>query len=208
MREKAELKALRAQINPHFLFNTINIIMSFCRTSPETARNLLGHLATIMQYSFAKHEDFVTIGEELEEIRAYLEIAKSRFGSRLTVAMNIAPHVLRYKIPVLSIQPLVENAIQHGLFPKLSECHLTIQANQIDETVTISVTDNGVGINQNKLTSLFSTEAEGIGIQNVHYRLTGIYGSTYGLTITSQPGAGTEAIIRIPCPKEESIHAV
>jgi two-component system sensor histidine kinase LytS len=202
MREKAELKALRAQINPHFLFNTLNIIMSFCRTSPETARNLLGHLATIMQYSFAKHGDFVTLAEELEEVTAYLEIAKSRFGSRLTVTLDIEQDILSSRIPVLSVQPLVENAVQHGLFPKLSECHLSIKAWRNDDTVLISVSDNGIGMDPDKLHRLFSADAEGIGVQNVHSRLQGIYGDPYGLTLDSRLGVGTSAAIRIPCTRE------
>lgn len=202
MREKAELKALRAQINPHFLFNTINIIMSLCRTSPETARNLLEHLAIIMKYSFAKHGDFVTLEEELEKVKSYLEIAKSRFGSRLTVTFDIEEAVLKTRIPVLSVQPLVENAVQHGLFPKLSEGKLVIKACRDTDVVQISVFDNGVGIEPAAIRQLLSAETEGIGVQNVHQRLKGIYGDAYGLRLESQPGSGTWAIIQIPYTRE------
>lgn len=202
MREKAELKALRAQINPHFLFNTLSIIMSFCRTNPEAARNLLGNLATILQYSFAKHGDFVTIAEELDKVKAYLEIAKSRFGAKLTVTIDVDQGILTSRIPVLTMQPLVENAVQHGLFPKLTECHLTIKAVQANNTILIAVFDNGVGITPDKLDHIFSAEAEGIGVQNVYSRLRGIYGEPYGLTLESQPGYGTTATIRIPYSKE------
>lgn len=198
MREKAELKALRAQINPHFLFNTLTIIMSLCRTSPETARNLLEHLAIIMKYSFAKHGDFVTIEEELEKIQSYLEIAKSRFGTRLTVIFEIDEAVIKTRIPVLSVQPLVENAVQHGLFPKLSAGKLIIKACHKDDVVQITVSDNGVGIEPVRIQQLFSSEAEGIGVKNVHQRLRGIYGDAYGLRLESQPGSGTWATIRIP----------
>jgi len=207
MREKAELKALRAQINPHFLFNTLSIIMSFCRTNPEAARNLLGNLATILQYSFAKHGDFVTIAEELDKVKSYLEIAKSRFGAKLTVTLDIDPDILTSRIPVLTMQPLVENAVQHGLFPKLAECHLTIKALQENDNILIVVTDNGVGIAPDKLGHIFSADAEGIGVQNVYSRLRGIYGDPYGLTLDSRLNRGTTATIRIPCSKEVEAHA-
>lgn len=202
MREKAELKALRAQINPHFLFNTLSIIMSLCRTSPDTARDLLEHLSIILKYSFAKRGDFVTIEEELEKVSSYLEIAKSRFGARLTVDMEIEEVVLKTRIPVLSVQALVENAIQHGLFPKLTEGKLIIKAFREDDDVWISVIDNGVGIEPAKLQQLFSADTEGIGVQNVHQRLKGIYGDQYGLILESQPDSGTKATVRIPCTRE------
>ena len=208
MSEKAELKALRAQINPHFLFNTLNIIMSFCRTDPEMARSLLSHLATIMKYSFAKHDDFVTIGEEMNEIKAYLEIAKSRFGERLSVSLDIEESTHPIRIPVLSIQPLVENALQHGLFPKLSECHLALSVSRENDAIAITVEDNGIGIHPEKLEWLFSAESEGVGLQNVARRLQSLYGDSYGLRMMSEPGKGTRAAIRIPCLKEDPGYAI
>jgi two-component system sensor histidine kinase LytS len=208
MSEKAELKALRAQINPHFLFNTLNIIMSFCRTDPEMARGLLTHLSTIMKYSFANHGDFVSIAEEMAAIEAYLEIAKTRFGARLSVTLTVDKSILTTKIPVLSVQPLVENAIQHGLFPKLSECHLDITATQENDTLRITVCDNGIGIEPDKLTHLFSAAAEGIGVQNVARRLRGIYGESYGLSLDSDVGKGTRATVRIPYAKEVADYAI
>lgn len=208
MSEKAELKALRAQMNPHFLFNTLNIIMSFCRTDPEMARSLLLHLATIMKYSFAKHDDFVTIAEEMDEIKAYLEIVKTRFGERLSVTLDIDEAILGAKIPVLSIQPLVENAVQHGLFPKLAECRLRVSAAvEENRVIAIAVEDNGIGIKPEKLKQLFSAAAEGIGVQNVARRLSGIYGDGYGLSLASEPGRGTQALIRIPWLKGAVEHA-
>jgi two-component system, LytTR family, sensor histidine kinase LytS len=198
MREKAELKALQAQINPHFLFNTINIIMSFCRTAPDTARNLLGHLSTIMQRSFVNRKDFVTLQDELEGVKAYLEIAKSRFGSRLDVNIKIDDEVELVPVPVLSVQPLVENAIQHGLFPKLSQCMLSIKAFREADAVVICVSDNGIGITQEKMDTLCGSYSEGIGIANVYDRLRSIYGENYGLRIDSQVGMGTTAFILLP----------
>ncbi|SDF69489.1 LytS/YhcK type 5TM receptor domain-containing protein [Sporolituus thermophilus] len=207
MREKAELKALQAQINPHFLFNTINIIMSFCRTNPDTARSLLGHLATMLRHSFAERQDFITLKEEMEGIAAYLEIVKARFGSRLTVITDLDPQVLDVPIPLLTLQPLVENAVQHGLFPKLSHCVLTIAAYRQDRTVVIDVRDNGVGVPAEKLRLILAGEGQGIGIRNVHKRLTGIYGKEYGLTIESTLGQGTTARIVLPYEGRDLAHA-
>jgi len=198
LREKAELKALQAQINPHFLFNTINIIMSFCRTSPDTARSLLGHLATMMHFNFAKHHDLVTIEEELESVRAYLEIAKARFGPRLTVDIQVDAAATHIKIPVLSLQPLVENAILHGLFPKVSECNLSINIKSQDYCVYIRVADNGVGMEPEQLAQLLKAQSSGIGIANVNRRLVGLYGEYYKLKIDSAPNLGTTATICIP----------
>jgi two-component system sensor histidine kinase LytS len=198
MREKAELKALQAQINPHFLFNTISIIMSLCRTDPATARNLLGHLATLMQRSFSSHRDFITIREELQAVEAYLEIAKCRFGSRLTVTMNIDPATLDYSIPLLSIQPLVENALRHGLFPKLSDCKLAITITCGKTEIIIKVSDNGVGIPAARLQCVLHAEADGIGIENVNSRMTSIYGSNYPIIIDSKENKGTDVTLRIP----------
>ena len=208
MREKAELKALRAQINPHFLFNTLTIIMSFCRTNPETARDLLNHLAVIMQYSFANHGDFVSLAVELDGIKSYLEIVKARFGSRLTVDFDIDESVLTTPIPVLSIQPLVENAVHHGLFPKLTACHLTVSVCRDQNDIIIAVKDNGVGITPGRLEQIFTAESESVGIQNVFKRFRAVYGSSYGLTIDSTPGCGTTATIRIPQEKMVIDHAM
>lgn len=207
MREKAELKALRAQINPHFLFNTLNIIMSLCRTNPETARNLLNHLAVIMQYSFANHGDFVTLALEIDGIRSYLEIVKARFGARLTVTFDVDESALTTLIPVLSIQPLVENAIHHGLFHKLTAGELAITVNRNETGVTIAVKDNGIGIASDKLSQLFTAETGSVGIQNIYNRLRTMYGDAYGLTINSEVGLGTNAVIHIPYESVVTAHA-
>ncbi len=203
LRQKAELKALQAQINPHFLFNTIGTIMSFCRTKPETARTLLAHLATIMQHSLTVRGDFVPLGDEIDGIFAYLEIAKTRFGSRLSVDIDVDEAARAVPVPVLSLQPLVENALEHGLFPKLSHCRLTVRAGIDGEDLLITITDNGVGIPSAQLATLFTSE-EGIGVKNVHKRLASIYGSGYGLTIDSEPGEGTRAAIRIPLERRNT----
>lgn len=205
MREKAELKALRAQINPHFLFNTINIIMSFCRTDPDKARSLLGSLATLMQRGYSNQDELVTLQAELAAIMAYLEIAMSRFGDRLDIAVNVDDEAAVALIPALSLQPLVENALNHGLFPKLGSCLLAIEAYIEEETLIVTITDNGVGISPEKLDEIKAGHSDGVGITNVHQRLTSLYGTKYGLTITSQPPFGTEIWLRIPFQQNISI---
>lgn len=207
MREKAELRALQAQINPHFLFNTITIIMSFCRTDPDTARNLLAHLSTLMQRRFKQCNDFITLGDELEGINSYLEIVKRRFGKRLLVKINAEKSAIDVLVPVLSIQPLVENAIQHGLFPKIDQCQLEIDAYRENNDVVITVTDNGIGMSAEKLQRLTTFSSDGIGLKNVNSRLLSIYGETYGLTISSNEGTGTKIIVRIPW-NEVAVNAV
>ena len=197
MREKAEFKALQAQINPHFLYNTLNTIMSFCRTSPETARNLLAHLATLMQRCFDNRTEFISLKNEMDGIVAYLEIAKVRFGSRLAVDIDIDPTLEQAQIPPLTLQPLVENALDHGLFPKVSDCRLTINGRLTNEGMLLCIQDNGVGISPQKLAGLM-TESERIGVKNVSQRLKSLYGEPYGLSIASHPDSGTQATIRIP----------
>ncbi|HWR39528.1 MAG TPA: histidine kinase [Patescibacteria group bacterium] len=198
MREEAEFKALQAQINPHFLFNTLNIIMSFCRTDPDKARHLLGNLATMMQRSFAHQGDFITLNRELDGVEAYLEIVKARFGNRLTIHWDIDASLLALPIPLLCLQPLVENAVQHGLFPKTDDCILTIAAHSDGDAALITISDNGVGIPEEKRATLLSRQTEGIGMTNVHHRLLSIYGPGYGLHIDSDPPRGTCVSLRIP----------
>lgn len=197
MREKAEIKALQAQINPHFLYNTLNTIMSFCRTNPEMARSLLAHLATLMQRCFENRSEVISLKNEMEGIVAYLEIAKVRFGARLTVDINVNSALNEVEIPPLTLQPLVENALEHGLFPKIDDCCLHISAQLTNEGVVLCVQDNGVGIPANKLNCLTS-ESERIGLKNVSQRLQSLYGEKFGLTLTSQIGKGTQATVRIP----------
>ena len=203
MREKAEFKALQAQINPHFLYNTLNTIMSFCRTNPESARTLLAHLATLMQRCFDNRTEFISLKNEMDGIVAYLEIAKVRFGSRLTVNIDIDPAFYEAQIPPLTLQPLVENALEHGLFPKVSDCRLSISAQLTTGGITLCIRDNGVGMPEKKCNGLM-TESERIGVKNVSQRLKSLYGEKFGLSIISQTGKGTQAIVQIPFERRVS----
>ena len=198
MRQQAEVNALQAQINPHFLFNTLGTIMSYCRTDPEQARNLIGHLSDIFRRNLKSKGNDHSLQEELDGIKSYLEIEKVRFANRLKVNMEIDESLLERTLPILTLQPIVENAIHHGLFPKTSDCLLTIRVEPSGQDVKISIEDNGVGISEERLAEIWNRQSEGIGLTNVHDRLQSIYGNEYGLTIQSKPGFGTVVSFVVP----------
>ena len=125
---EAEVRALRAQISPHFIFNALTAIASFVRTDPERARELLLEFADFTRYSFRRHGQFTTLAEELRSIDKYLALERARFGDRLQVTLQVAPEVLPVAVPVFVLQPLVENAVRHGLEKKPGQGHITIVA--------------------------------------------------------------------------------
>ncbi|MDD4722685.1 MAG: LytS/YhcK type 5TM receptor domain-containing protein [Acidaminococcaceae bacterium] len=198
LREQAEFKALQAQINPHFLFNTLSIIMCFCRTEPETARKLLASLSDMLHFTFAKHDGMVTLGEEFTSVEAYLNIVKARFGSRLTIEAALDDDLKWCLIPAFTIQPIVENAVKHGLFPKTSDCYLNIDISKQDDNLIIVVKDNGIGMNEAKRKILLSLQSEGIGIANVVKRIRGLYKERSEISVMSEEGRGTIFTIKIP----------
>lgn len=198
LREQAEFKALQAQINPHFLFNTLSIIMCFCRTEPETARELLANLSEMLHFSFARHDGLVTLKEEFSSVEAYLNIVKARFGSRLTIETYLDDDLNGCLIPAFTIQPIVENAVKHGLFPKTSDCHLNIDISKKDDSLVVSIIDNGVGMSEDKQKVLLSLKSEGIGISNVVKRIRGLYKERSEIIVKSKEGVGTSFTIKIP----------
>ncbi len=203
LREQAEMRALRAQINPHFLFNTLSNIMSFCRTSPDTARSLLEQLSEMLHFSFAKHEDKVTVEEEFSSVEAYIEILKVRFGSRLSVQIEVDEGAGTCLLPTFSLQPLVENALLHGLFPKPEDCRLDLSIKLEGEQLVVRVADNGVGMTEEECRKLLQESSGGIGLSNVRQRLANLYSGRGSLELHSQPGEGTEVIYRIPLEKRK-----
>lgn len=205
MRQKAEFRALQAQINPHFLFNTLTVIMSYCRTKPAVARDLLGHLSGILRRTMQQKDDFITFDEELTAVQSYLEIEKVRFGDRLHVVLSVDENLLSVRIPVLTLQPLVENALRHGLFPKIGSCRLDIMASRKGRDMLVMVRDNGLGIPPDKLRHIYDFTGERIGIPNVHQRLQHIYGNDYGLRIDSQVNGGTQVCFAIPLAAEKLV---
>ncbi|HWR42844.1 sensor histidine kinase [Sporomusa sp.] len=204
MAARAKMKALHAQINPHFLFNTLNTITSLVRTKPDLARELLIKLSAIFRYTLHKTGQNITIDEELAQVRAYLSIEQARHGEKLVITEDIDPSLGHYRIPSLTIQPLVENAIKHGLQPKPEGGSIILKAADCGQAIEISIADNGVGMDLDAHNPLDYPSGESIGLINVHERLYGQYGSNYGLTLASQPGYGTTITLRLPkCLNDE-----
>ncbi len=197
---EAEVRALRAQISPHFIYNSLNAIASFIITDPARARELVVEFADFTRYSFRRHGDFTTLSEELTAIDRYLLLEKARFGERIKVSLAIAPEVLSTAIPFLSLQPLVENAVRHGLESKPGGGRITISASDSGEYALITVEDDGVGIDPEALKAVLAgtTESIHVGLRNVDVRLRQVYGDAHGLVIDTAPGAGTLITMRIP----------
>lgn len=197
---EAEVRALRAQISPHFIYNSLNAIASFINTDPARARELVVEFADFTRYSFRRHGDFTTLAEELTAIDRYLLLEKARFGERIRVSLAIAPEVLSTAIPFLSLQPLVENAVRHGLESKPGGGRITISASDSGEYALITVEDDGVGIDPVALQAVLAgtTESIHVGLRNVDVRLRQVYGDAHGLVIDTAPGAGTLITMRIP----------
>jgi len=200
---EAEVRALRAQISPHFIYNSLGAIASFVRTDPDRARDLLLEFADFTRYSFRRHGEFTTLAEELRSVERYLLLEQARFGDRLAVTLRIAPEVLPVAVPFLCIQPLVENAVRHGLAAQGSG-HITIVARDADQSCVIEVEDDGAGEDPEKVRRALAGERVGdgsddsIGLGNVDARLRTTFGDEYGLVVETAPGAGTKVIVRVP----------
>jgi two-component system LytT family sensor kinase len=197
---EAEVKALRAQISPHFIYNSLNAIASFVRTDPERARELLLEFADFTRYSFRQHGEFTTLAEELRSIEHYLVLEKARFGERLHVTLRVAPEVLPVAVPFLCLQPLVENAVRHGLEGRDGPGRIEIVAENRYGEAVISVEDDGVGDDPEHVRRVLAGDAEAtsIGLGNVDGRLRTAFGDDYGLVVETAPGAGTKVTVRVP----------
>lgn len=199
---EAEIRALRAQISPHFIFNSLAAIASFVRTDPERARDLLLEFADFTRYSFRRHGEFTTLADELRSIEQYLALAGARFGDRLKVTLQVAPEVLPVTLPFLCLQPLVENAVKHGLEDSAGECRITIAAQDAGPEAVITVEDDGIGMDPALLRRILAGEvagsSSGIGLPNVDERIRQVYGDAYGPVMETAPGAGMKVTIRIP----------
>lgn len=196
---RSELKALQAQINPHFLFNAINTIVSLTRTQPDDARRLLIHLGNYFRTNLEQEVEDVNLYKEIEHINSYIEIEKARFGDKLEIIYDISEEI-NCKIPPLLLQPLVENAIKHGVLDKIEGGKVEIIAIDNEIETKLVVKDNGVGISKDVLDSLFmeTSNKESIGLININERLKNKYGDQYGLKIESEIDRGTIATMVIP----------
>lgn len=190
----AQLAALRAQINPHFLFNSLNSIAQLIVTEPRKAEACVERLAEIYRYLLHRaHSDFVPLAEELSVAESYLEIERARFGDALRVEEHIDAQARDLLLPSLILQPLVENAVKHGISPKVGGGRVTIEARIDDGDLRLAVRDTGVGLGDQG--TLFE---QGVGLRNVRERLLRLYGAEYAPQVVSKPGAGTTVTLRIP----------
>jgi two-component system LytT family sensor kinase len=197
---EAEVRALRAQISPHFVYNALSAIASFVRTDPDRARELLLDFADFSRYSLQRHGEYTTLEEELRSIERYLVLEQARFGDRLKVTLRIAPEVLPVTVPVLSLQPLVENAVRHGLGDKEGGGQISISAEDHDREAVIHIEDDGVGEDPERVRRALAGDSsmDSIGLSNVDERLRTAYGDEYGLVVETAPGAGTRVTLRVP----------
>lgn len=198
---EAEIRALRAQISPHFIFNSLAAIASFVRTDPEQARELLLEFADFTRYSFRSHGDFTTLADELHSIDQYLALVRARFGERLAVTLQVAPEVLPVALPFLCLQPLVENAVKHGLEGAVTSSRITISALDAGSEAEVVIEDDGIGMDPERLRHILRGEggkSTGVGLLNVDERLRQVYGDDYGLVIETGIGAGMRITVRLP----------
>jgi two-component system sensor histidine kinase LytS len=199
-----ELKALQAQINPHFLFNTINTIAAFIRTDPSEARRLLRQFGAFYRRTLEQAEELVTLERELEFVDAYLELEKARFGDRLEVRRDVDDDAFDLLVPAFIIQPLVENSIAHGMRSDGQPLTVTISAKVHADEACIEVVDDGDGIPASRLPHVLEPGAGsglGIALRNIRDRLAGYFGPDSELTIESTEGAGTTVGLTIrPLP--------
>lgn len=181
MAKEAELKSLQAQINPHFLFNALHTISSFVRIEPNKAREIIINLSTYLRYNLENFSKLLPLKDEINQVDAYINIEKARFGDKIKVFYNIPEEFLNIKLPSLIIQPLVENSIKHGILKRREGGNIYISATQKDNIYTITIEDDGVGIEQSVIDGIDDKIEKNIGLKNVHNRLKLLYGE--GLTI-------------------------
>jgi two-component system, LytTR family, sensor kinase len=193
---RARMDALSSQINPHFLFNTLNTVTALIRLDPDTARGVVLKLSNILRRLLRKHETFVPLREELSFIDDYLDIEVARFGhDNLDIIKEIHEDTLDTFVPSMLLQPIVENSLKHGLAPKLEGGRILLRTVARDKRLHIEIADNGVGISEERMPHVY---VEGIGLSNVRERLRVLYGTDFNLDIQSNEGQGTTIRIDIP----------
>jgi two-component system LytT family sensor kinase len=195
---EARLDALQRQINPHFLFNTLNSISSLVRVKPELAREMTVKLANILRALLKDHDTYVPLSDELRFTDDYLDIEVVRFGAeKLRVEKEIDPRTLSVMVPSILLQPLIENSIKHGLEPRIHGGTVTLRSRLEGDRVLIEVADDGVGMGDRPRTGLRSS-SNGIGMKNVQERLEVLYGTHATFSVVSNPGRGTLVTIELP----------
>jgi two-component system, LytTR family, sensor kinase len=194
---QAELRALRAQISPHFVYNALAAVASHIHSRPEEARELLTDFADFTRYAFRRERPYVTLADELHYVEKYLNLERARFGDRLSVRLEVAPEILPAVLPVLSLQPLVENAVRHGVEAG-GRVSIEIVGSDRDSDAEVVVRDDGQGMTPEAARAALDGQAGGIGLSNVDRRLRSSFGPEYGLAIDSRPGQGCEVRLTVP----------
>ena len=201
---EARLDALQRQINPHFLFNTLNSVASLVRSQPELARQMTVKLAGILRALLKEHDAYVPFREELKFTDDYLDIEVVRFGAdKLCVEKDIDPRTLEVLVPSILLQPLIENSIKHGLEPRIHGGTITLRSRLEGDRISIEVSDDGVGMTGRPDSAIRRT-GSGIGMKNVQERLEVLYGNQARFNVVSSPGRGTVISIEIPASKAGS----
>jgi two-component system LytT family sensor kinase len=204
---QAELRALRAQINPHFLFNSLNTIAALIATEPEKAETITVRLASIFRYVLL-HTDrpLSSLDEEMGFLRTYLDIEQIRFGERLLVEFDVESSITHTAVPTLILQPLVENAIKHGIAPKVGKSRILVRAKRQRDSILLSVEDDGIGLSgqrdQNRRSLPGAEPGAGVGLQNIRERLKTMYGGDAILSLVDIRSGGSRVTLEIPIAEE------
>ncbi|WP_426754013.1 sensor histidine kinase [Myxococcus sp. Y35] len=200
---EARLQALASQLRPHFLFNALNAVASLVQSDPDAAERMLARLGDLLRHSLESHgRQEVTLREELDALAPYLDIERTRFGPRLQVDWRLAPDVLDARVPFLALQPLVENAIRHGLAPRAEPGRIEITAEQEGDALRLSVRDNGVGP-----PPVSPTRSGGVGLSNLRARLATLYGARARLELRPETPHGAVVELRVPLARVEAREA-
>src|SRR5438477_6884959 len=197
---QAQLRALKMQLHPHFLFNTLHSISSLVLEDPPKANSMIARLGDFLRLTLDHSgQQLVTLKEETEFLRCYLEIEQVRFGDRLTVEFQIEPAALAAEVPHLILQPVVENAIQHAIAPRATPGSIEVAAKQTNGLLRIEVTDNGPGLT----TSGVALESQGLGLKNVRARLEQLYGNQHCFEVSNRPEGGVTVVMQFSFRAEE-----
>jgi len=194
---QAQLQALKMQLHPHFLFNTLHSISALVHKNPDAADKMIARLGDFLRMTLENsgaHE--VSLQEELEFLKCYLEIERIRFAERLTVQLDIEPETLDARLPNLILQPIVENAIRHGISPRTIPGRIEIEARRLNGFLQVQVTDNGPGISSNSNTG--TIVREGVGLANTQARLKQLYGENHRLDLSNAATGGLTVLLEIP----------
>ncbi|MGH3949760.1 MAG: sensor histidine kinase [Pseudonocardiaceae bacterium] len=196
----SELRALRAEISPHFVYNALTVIAALVRSEPDRSRELMLDFADYIRYSLARHGDYTTVADEFHAIETYLALQRAVLGDRLRVQIRVAPDVLAVPVPYLVLQPLVENAIRHGIEPRGAPGLIQVQGEAEGNDCVISVEDDGTGMDPAHAEAILAGKgaADSVGLANVDRRLRSVYGPWYGLVVETARDAGSRVVVRVP----------